>query len=113
MEEPISGFCSNYITLTLTIIGYSLLALSEVLGLRNNKEYKCTSLSQGVCAVFLWLYYKVTRRPRPRTIVPEKEDDVESIISRNLTIGSRKRVARREIRTDPPIYHLQRTELNV
>lgn len=92
-----SGICTDYITIPLSVISGCLLIISELLGMRNDKDNKCTSVIQAISAGFWWMYLKLRRawrymcscgrRYTPSDPSTETLDAVSAEVSRNVTIG--------------------------
>lgn len=83
------GFCTQEVSIIISAVSAVLFITSELLGSRNEKGNKITSVVQLVSAGFLWVYRKFLqccccRKPLPEPVPPE--EDVASVVSRNVTI---------------------------
>ena len=109
-----SDTCDEYITLALSITGGVLLVFSELLGMQSDKNNKCTSIIQVICACCLWTYRKIQHLCcccRRQTQIPE-DPSVEELVSRHVSIKyptwRGRKVTRASIEqplNPPPVSH--------
>lgn len=83
------GFCTQEVSIIISAVSAVLFITSELLGSRDNKSNKITSVVQLISAGFLWGYRKFLQccccqKAPPEPIPPE--EDVASVVSRNVTI---------------------------
>jgi hypothetical protein len=106
-----TGVCNDYITIPLSIVCGLLAVCSEILGMRSDKENKCTSIVQFLSAGVVWLYLKIRRgfyRCCPRVVKDDEPEDKETLtavsatVSRHVTIDNLPTWRRRRV-TPPPV----------
>lgn len=100
--------CTSTITLSLGVLSTSLLIISELLGLQDDKGKKCTSVLQMTVAGGMWWWRKVKRCFQCSTPPPAEaqdaytDDDLRSIadtVSQTFTLRGLAR----------PLWHAQST----
>ncbi len=100
--------CNEYVTLSMTLVGYILFIISEMLGMRDDKTNKCTSVIQLVVASSLFVKRRISRLCKPElpTTISIDDDritlhDIEEDASRYATLKLHKRSHQPPVVPDP------------